>query len=307
MESSDEQDLYRIGTVASLTGISVERLRAWERRYDLSPAHKAGKTRFYSKDQLDRLKLIKHLIDQGQPISSLATLSSEQLEARVAAQPPEPVLVSMHAPKVGLVGPNLVMLELQAQKSSARPRIEVVSRWANMDAFVNEQSSTDEADILILQLPVLTLQALENAKEIAPKAKIVTIYQFATADMISAVQQAGSPTLKWPVSWSEVEHTAISEAGLPARAGRIVPRRYSDEELIAIAAQSEDPTHCPEYLIEAINQLNAFTAYAGDCGSAANEGQAYLRVQADASQARAQLELALETLTGMQSLDVEEG
>ena len=33
-------DFYRIGSVAALTGIAVERLRAWERRHDFSPAHK---------------------------------------------------------------------------------------------------------------------------------------------------------------------------------------------------------------------------------------------------------------------------
>jgi DNA-binding transcriptional MerR regulator len=295
VDQTEKQDLYRIGTVASLTGLSVERLRAWERRYDLSPAHKAGKTRFYSKPQLDRLKLIKHLIDQGHPISSLVALSHEQLAERIADQPVDPVLVTMHAPKVGLVGPNLVMLEQQAQKTT-RQRIEVVSRWANMDAFIAEQSGTDNPQILILQLPVLSLQAIDIAKDLFPKTKIVAVYQFATAEIISKVQQYGAPTLKWPVSWAEIEHTAISESGLPARAGRAVPRRFSDEELIAIAAQSEDPTHCPEYLIEAINQLNAFAVYAGDCAQASADGTSYEDVQTDTTQARSQLEIALESL-----------
>jgi hypothetical protein len=193
------------------------------------------------------------------------------------------------------------MLEQQAQQATTRRRIEVVSRWANMDAFVSEQSSTDEAQILIMQLPVLSIQAIDIAKELVPSAKIIVVYQFATAQMISKVQLYGVPTLKWPVSWAEIEHTAISENGLPARAGRSVPRRFSDEELIAIAAQSEDPTHCPEYLIEAINQLNAFATYADDCAQAADNGQAYQHIQADATQARAQLELALESLIASDS------
>jgi hypothetical protein len=61
-----DDDLYRIGTVAGLTGVSVERLRAWDRRYGLAPAHRAGKTRFYNRAQLERLKRIKQLIDEGQ-------------------------------------------------------------------------------------------------------------------------------------------------------------------------------------------------------------------------------------------------
>ena len=160
----EDENLYRIGTVASLTGISVERLRAWERRYDLSPAHKAGKTRFYSRPQLERLKLIKHLIDQGHPISSLATLYEAQLEARISAEASDPVIVSLQAPKVGLVGPNLLTLEQQAQKTATRQRIDVVSRWANVDAFFTEQTATDDPQVLIFQLPVLSAQTIEKVK-----------------------------------------------------------------------------------------------------------------------------------------------
>ncbi len=292
----DEEDLYRIGTVASLTGISVERLRAWERRYDLSPAHKAGKTRFYSKPQLERLKLIKHLIDMGQPISSLAALSDEQLRERISQQVAEPTVLSIHAPRVGLVGPNLVMLEQQTQRSAQRQRIEVVSRWANMEAFATEVNDTDDPQILILQLPVLSSQPIDIAKELLPDAKIIVIYQFATADTISSIQESGSPTLKWPVSWAEIEHHCISAGAGPLRAGRGAPRRFSDEELIAIAAQSNDPTHCPEYLIEAINQLNAFAAYAEDCSRQATVAEMYTSVQIDATHARAQLEMALDSM-----------
>ena len=125
-----QNDLYRIGTVASLTGLSVERLRAWERRYDLSPAHKAGKTRYYSKAQLERLRLIKHLIDQGEPISSLATLSIEELEERTAEHDNQPAkLAATHAPKVGLIGVNVLLLEQQAAGSGQPMRIDVMSRW----------------------------------------------------------------------------------------------------------------------------------------------------------------------------------
>ncbi len=294
----EDDNLYRIGTVASLTGISVERLRAWERRYDLSPAHKDGKTRFYSRPQLERLKLIKHLIDQGHPISSLAPLDEAQLEARITAEARDPVIVSLQAPTVGLIGPNLLTLEQQAQKAELPSRIEVVSRWANVDAFFSEQTATDDPQVLIFQLPVLATQTIENIKELYPSAKLIAVYQFATAEMVSNVQSTGIPTLKWPVTWTEIEHTAISERGFPARAGRSVPRRYSDEELIAIAAQSDDATNCPEYLIEAIHQLNAFATYAADCSQTVTSPLLYQRVSADASQARAQLELALETLLG---------
>ena len=296
--SENEDDLYRIGTVASLTGISVERLRAWERRYDLSPAHKSGKTRFYSQSQLSRLKLIKHLIDLGQPISSLASLNDAQLQERIASQKSAPVVVSLYAPRVGLVGPNLIMLEQHAQRAGHRQRVEVVSRWANMDTFISEVDGSDNPQILILQLPVLSLQPVEIAQEIFPDARIIAIYQFATAAHVSAVQESGTPTLKWPVTWSEIEHLSISHSASPLRAGRSAPRRFSDEELIAIGTQSNDPTHCPEYLIEAINQLNALSSYAASCSTSHGDNDPYASLQTDTSQARAQLEAALAALVG---------
>ena len=79
-------DFYRIGSVAALTGIAVERLRAWERRHGFSPAHKSGRTRFYSADQLEKLKKIKHLIDRGQTVSSVINLSESQLHQRLTDQ-----------------------------------------------------------------------------------------------------------------------------------------------------------------------------------------------------------------------------
>ena len=296
MTANETKDLYRIGTVASLTGISIERLRAWERRYNLSPAHKAGKTRYYSGSQLEKLKLIKHLIDQGQPISSLANLSLEQLSTRIDAAAKVVPLAGIHQPSVGLIGPNLNELEQQMPGSKSQARINVISRWANIEAFAEEQTGTDKPEVILAQLPVLSNQPIDFIKEIYPESKLVVVYNFATAAVISQIQSAGIPTAKWPVSWSEIEHLALTEAGLPMRAPRAVPRRYSDEELIAIAANSDDPTNCPGYLVEQIHQLNALSAFTEDCSLTVDQPDLYERVSVDVTQARAQLELALESL-----------
>ncbi len=297
----ENEDLYRIGTVASLTGISVERLRAWERRYDLSPAHKSGKTRFYSKDQLERLKLIKHLIDQGQPISTLAGLDHNALLARIEIEnPPVRQLEVAHQPKVGLIGPNLLMLEQQVRSGDtqgSQMRLDVVSRWANMDAFTAEQlAASDEPQVIVLQAPVLSPQPIDLIKDIYENAHIVVVYQFASSTTLSKLEADGLPILKWPVTWSEIEHVAISEIGLPRRATQRVARRYSDEELIALASELSDDSQCPQYLIEAIHQLNAFTDYASDSAQTADRPRPFVSLSFAASQSRALLEQALDDL-----------
>jgi DNA-binding transcriptional MerR regulator len=285
-----DDDLYRIGNVATLTGVAVERLRAWERRYGLTPAHRAGKTRFYSSEQVERIKRIKQLIDRGQQISSLVDLTDTQLLERLSTVRQS---LTKKPPRVGLIGPNLLVLEHHRETDS---RVEVVARWANVDAFMADQSGTDELDVLVVQLPVLLSQTVENIRNFFPKARIISLYQFATDQHLSAVQEVGVPTLRWPVSWPEVEHACSSTAGMPLRAVRTAERRFTDEDLIAIAASSVDPSHCPQHLVELITELNAFADYSFEVSEQAGDAGLYRRVHTDTTHARAQLELALEVI-----------
>ena len=295
MNPDTPQNLYRIGTVSSLTGISVERLRAWERRYDLSPAHKSGKTRYYSRAQLERLRLVKHLIDLGQPISSLATLSTDQLKSRIDDHNPAAKRLDVvRKPAVALIGPNLLMLEQQIDAGESR--LEISARWANIEAFANEQTQAQSARIIIVQLPILEMQPIDLIKDLFPEARVIAVYQFATEQTVSDFGKSEVQTLRWPVSWAEIEHVAISELGLPNRADHALPRRYSDEELIAVAATVDDGTNCPQYLVEAIHQLNAFSLFAADASHSTDRPIVYERLRNDASQARAQLEQALDRL-----------
>lgn len=292
-----DDDLYRIGTIASLTGIAVERLRAWERRYGLEPAHKAGKTRFYSRVQLDRLQLIKRLIDQGHPISTLVELDDAALTERLSVQRQ----ARLRPAVTGLIGPNLLVLE-QSRADAESSRIDVRARWANLDAFADEQTAVDALDVVVVQLPVLLAESIERIALHQPDARVVAIYQFATPKNLQVVQELGIPTLRWPATWEEIEHACATTAGTPLRAARTATRRFTDEELIAIAASSSDPTGCPGHLVELISQLNAFAEYTHSCADEAGGSDLYERVHTDSTQARAQLELALEALVEAESL-----
>ncbi len=290
-----DDDLYRIGTVASLTGIAVERLRAWERRYGLEPAHKAGKTRFYSQVQLERLQLIKRLIDQGHPISTLVELDDDALVSRLDAQ-----RRSRLQPAVtGLIGPNLLVLEQQQPQPT---RLDVRARWSNLDAFLEDQTGVEALEVVVVQLPVLLAERIEAIGDVQPEARIVALYQFATPHHLAEVQEHGIPTLAWPTSWQEIEHVCATTAGMPLRAARAAIRRFTDEELIAIAASATDPSGCPAHLVELISGLNAFAEFSLACAEEADDAELYERVHADTSQARAQLELALEALVDAEQL-----
>lgn len=71
---------YRIGTLARLTGITTHALRIWERRYAaLSPGRTPGGARLYTDADVQRLRLIKQLLDRGYAISAVAKLDLEAL------------------------------------------------------------------------------------------------------------------------------------------------------------------------------------------------------------------------------------
>jgi DNA-binding transcriptional MerR regulator len=290
-----DDDLYRIGTIANLTGIAVERLRAWERRYGLEPAHKAGKTRFYDQAQLERLQLIKRLIDQGHPISTLVELDEETLVNRLNTHR----RARLQPAITGLIGPNLVALEQQQERAS---RLDVRARWPNLEAFLADRTGIEALEVIVVQLPVLHTDHIEKVGRLQPDARIVAVYQFAMPKLVADVQELGIPTLKWPTSWQEIEHACATTAGMPLRAARAAARRFTDDELIAIAASSADPSGCPGHLVELISSLNAFAEFSLCCADEAADSGLYERVHTDTSQARAQLELALEALVDAEQL-----
>lgn len=74
------QALYRIGTLAKLSGLSTHAIRVWERRYGAAaPSRTAGGARLYSDDDVRRFKLMKQLLARGYATRAIASLSLVEL------------------------------------------------------------------------------------------------------------------------------------------------------------------------------------------------------------------------------------
>jgi MerR family transcriptional regulator, light-induced transcriptional regulator len=81
---------YRIGTLARLTGVTTHAIRIWERRYNaLSPTRTAGGARLYTDADVQRLRLVKQLLERGYTISAVANLDVAEL-ARLSPLEPAP-------------------------------------------------------------------------------------------------------------------------------------------------------------------------------------------------------------------------
>ena len=80
---------YLIGRVTKLTGLSVDVVRVWERRYSaVQPARSDGGTRLYSDADIRRLQRLRQAVDGGYSISQAARLSEAELDELIAGTQP---------------------------------------------------------------------------------------------------------------------------------------------------------------------------------------------------------------------------
>ncbi|MGZ4970101.1 MAG: MerR family transcriptional regulator [Methylobacter sp.] len=72
--------MYSIKAITTLTGLSAETLRAWERRYEgITPARSGNGRRLYSQQELEKLTLLAQLTRNGHTISKIAGLNCDAL------------------------------------------------------------------------------------------------------------------------------------------------------------------------------------------------------------------------------------
>lgn len=64
MEPVANRPLYPIGVIAELLNVHPETIRIWERYGVVNPGRRSGK-RYYSENDLKRLRFIQHLIEEG--------------------------------------------------------------------------------------------------------------------------------------------------------------------------------------------------------------------------------------------------
>jgi DNA-binding transcriptional MerR regulator len=67
---------YPIRPVAQMTGLSIDTLRAWERRYDAVTPRRAERGRVYRDAEVARLRHLAELVDRGHAIGTIARLTA---------------------------------------------------------------------------------------------------------------------------------------------------------------------------------------------------------------------------------------
>jgi len=91
----------RIGELSRRTGVGADRLRAWERRYDLlQPERSPGGFRLYGPGDQERVRAMKALIDSGVSAAEAARLAASGTQSPAAPGPAGDVAAD-HARRLG--------------------------------------------------------------------------------------------------------------------------------------------------------------------------------------------------------------
>lgn len=86
---TSQERLFSIAAVARDTGLSMDTLRVWERRYGFpAPERDVHGERVYPAGQVDRLRLIRRLLDSGRRPSQVVGLGPDALAALLEPEAP---------------------------------------------------------------------------------------------------------------------------------------------------------------------------------------------------------------------------
>lgn len=312
---------YRIGTVARLTGISPDTLRIWERRYSVvDPMRSAGGGREYTAGDVERLQLIKQLVDSGDAIGSIAGLDTEALIAR-SMRSFSASVVAGKAPRkpcsVMVVGEALAARLLG--QASDLDDLEVVAAGATIrDCLASHPRRP--VDVLVIEIATVhedTTREVVSWLEDAGAHKALVVYRFAAEDVLQRLPAGRVQTVRAPVTPGVVRDLCLGMRPLDAMADAVPgqpgvsllvkPRRYSNEALSRLALVSTAVNcECPRHLAELITSLVAFERYSSECENRnLKDAALHAYLHATASHARNLIEDALAHVIDVEGIEVD--
>jgi DNA-binding transcriptional MerR regulator len=308
VQEKGTKSTYRSGTAARLAGLAVETLRVWERRYDLSNTERSDRgQRLYTTEQVNRLRLLKKLVDQGHAIGVIAALQIAQLEELARTHAPDQ-LHRASPIRVALVGQRL------KERLTGRDNLSLDIRCNS--GTLNDAMSVlpnAEAEVLVVEIAELDASALpliEQARQAADVGAVVVMYRFCSSATIRQLRMNNCLVARVPADMGELLvlcRTALAgqRVALAVEQGtEPSPPRFDDDALTSFTTAANTVNcECPRHLAEILLMVGSFERYSAQCLSR-NEDDAQLHQELGraAGQARNILEVAMARLAQAEGL-----
>ncbi len=308
-----EQARMSIGAVARMTGINASTLRVWERRYELGPTKRgAGGQREYSSADVDHLRLVKKLVDNGLRIGDIARLPTKALyslllESGESVSPQDSFTPPLKTTIVGVP-----LCHYFKNHIKRYPRLALMLHETDASTWLMEGGHED-TDVLILQLSAINRKHFESLVAVAnKKIHVIVLYIFSQKEFVQQLEKQGVTLIAGGIDPSRID-TAVNKTISLANNLSVLdksaktfdvsmpdnqPRQFDEQQLVeAEAASNKLNCECPGHLTDLIRRLDAFEEYSQTCG-AENWKQAAVHacVYSYANQARYLMEKALRTV-----------
>lgn len=327
--ANDTNATYRSGAAARLSGVPVETLRVWERRYGVTdPTRSERGQRQYSFEDVRRLGLIKQLVDAGNSIGAVAHLDLQQLLAMLNAVANLPAKQSQVQVSNGLLRIALVGVMLRQSLINLNPeqsKLSLVQTAFNLKQAPLQLKDV-KVDVMVVEQGELIAQEeqiplLSIAQQACQATAVLVLYRFASSDAIRQLRLAGFHVARIPADMLEIDHLcrvamarALTLAEQQGRIGRmkkspiksnetvrgkrnnLIPARLLDDDNLMHIAKFATSIHCecPRHLVDLLQMLTSFERYSAQCENR-NEDDASLHrdLHHTAAHARSSLEQAL--------------
>ncbi len=310
-------NVYRIGAVSRLTGIPADTLRIWERRYHLVDPQRTEKGgRLYSQADVNRLTMIKALVDQGHAISTVANLDTRELNDRLSrARPHNLPEIGSGRHDVCIVGQAITV---RANNTAQMPDgLELAGTYTDLDSFMEDDTC---CQTLVIEFPFLDRTIVKKLQDETLQQRydnIIVIYAFAPSIILRQMKRLQITTERAPVSidhiwqmcagnmphqvdWSPSVFQPDTVLTEPAP-----KRQFSSQQLAKLSQMTSAlKCECPHHLSSIIETLVAFEQYSTECENESPQDAAlhsYLHIMT--AKARWLMEVALEKLAEVENID----
>ena len=277
--TKDEQGM-RISAVSRITGIPTDTLRAWERRYELvSPGRSGSAGRVYSRDDVQKLSLIKQLVDRGHAISNVASCSVEELNDLLALHGINSGKSETVDRPLRLLACGEVLSVTMKHDAVADPRVETIGLFSSASSAAETIDSGD-ADVLALEYASLhkdTVNEIVDCFRRSRASRCVVIYAYSSSSILARLEKQGFILRRAPLKTAALVEAILSnyEVSIDSQnaAGELLdiqnepPRVSFSNEDLALLSSTESPIkcECPQHLADLILNLNRFELYSADC------------------------------------------
>ncbi len=237
---------YRIGAVAKLTGISTDTIRAWERRYGVvEPIRGDNNNRYYTDQDVQKLLSIKRLVDAGQAISTICSLSDAELRQRSRG---------LHGVDKRIACRNWLVMSRQQPgwlKTCVSARSDNKVTYCTDFEVLARLMDEKEFEFVVIDMPSLSEkneQLIRRYVKSEHARQCLVIYRYASRPQLRSLTSAGFRLLKGPVEPYALVNLLGSES-------TVMPRSFTEDEILEAAKQN---CELARQITTAIKTLNEF-------------------------------------------------